>query len=409
MRAATAPLRLAERGIPPLSSPDGATFTIDVPCEVQALILDRGSDRLVLIGADLLWFSDALTDQLRPEIAATCGVAHAAVALTATHTHGASQPDLRFDMGAKREALCDEIISAVTQAVADALESAPTEVTLSRAVAHAAPDLSVHRRRRAWYLSRQHIGRRVQNLPNGRHPIDRRLTTLAFRRADGAPAAIVNHFTCHGVADPTGVGGADYPGYLRQALQAKLGVTLPVLFLQGFCGDIRPNLRLMPSGLKSHVLQQVIGPRFRPSAEGDSRRIGQRLSAYCLDGLDHTVPIDIGAITLGQDRIPLHGISGARLDRDLQVTTWRLGDDCQLVFASGEMLSGLAPDDGVLSVGYANGMAGYVAPPEAYADGGYEIDGFRPAMALDERIDPRVGPDYLRVRAILLESLAQAA
>src|SRR5215472_6815289 len=32
---------------------------------------------------------------------------------------------------------------------------------------------------------------------------------------------------------------SDYPGFVRQALRAHLGGELSVLFLQGFCGDLR--------------------------------------------------------------------------------------------------------------------------------------------------------------------------
>jgi hypothetical protein len=77
---------------------------------------------------------------------------------------------------------------------------------------------------------------------------------------------------------------------------------------------------------------------------------------------------------------------------------WRVNPSFGLFFASGEMLSGLHHDDGLLSIGYANGMVGYLAPVEALVEGGYEVDGFLKPFGLSERFAGQAIHDYHRIR-----------
>lgn len=371
------------------------------PGEVQALILDSATSRLVLVSADAIWFDDATAAQLRREIAERCGCLPASVCLAATHTHGSPQPESGFTIGPPAPEFAADLGAAVRQAVAQALAGPAERASLALAQAPIEKGLIVNRRRIAWYFGDRRPTRRAQNLPNPTRAVDERVTALVLFDRSGRPRCVIVHFACHPVADPAGTRGADFPGAMRAVIARRLGAEPGVMFLQGFCGDVRPYLRHQPTGLKDWVIEGIVGARFRRARVGDAERLGIALADAIIAALDRARPAGEGGLAAVSAELPLLGASGAALGRSLQLTAWRIGD-CRLVFANGEMLSGLAPDDGVLSVGYANGMVGYVAPESEYAVGGYEIDGFLARFGLSERLAPATGAAYLARRAALL-------
>ena len=54
--------------------------------------------------------------------------------------------------------------------------------------------------------------------------------------------------------------------------------------------------------------------------------------------------------------------------------------------------------DNIISVGYTNGMIGYIAPKNEYKYGGYEIDGFIKRFNLKSRINDKIEEDYKTLR-----------
>jgi hypothetical protein len=64
---------------------------------------------------------------------------------------------------------------------------------------------------------------------------------LRVERKNGTLLAVVWGISCYPTEWPgTRELSADYPGLVREALRDQISCRLPVLFLQGFCGDLRP-------------------------------------------------------------------------------------------------------------------------------------------------------------------------
>jgi hypothetical protein len=377
---------------------------------VQSLVIETSDARrrLVLITADTIWFSDDGARALRRAVAERAQCDEPSVVLAASHTHGTPQPDRRFRLGEYDPDFERRITEGVLATVETALANSPTAVSIAYGASRLARPAAVNRRRQAWYPKGNRLARRVQNLPNRAAPCDNTASVLAFRDAGGQPVAVVVHFACHPVSDPDGTLGPDFPGAMREALRSQLPAGTLVGFLQGFCGDVRPNLIHRPRGLKDHALELVIGPRFRPSQDGDSAQLGKALAAVAERALAGAVGVEGTALGAMREALPVRGASGRVLERDLDVTVWRIGSFA-LVLASGEMLSALDhPDPRILSVGYANGMVGYVAPEPEYAGGGYEIDGFLPRFGLPERVAPDTAAQYRMIRDRLLDRAGAA-
>ncbi len=388
--------RRPERAVNGASSADACS----VPCEAQVLILSHAEATQVLVGADLVWFGSEQADALRAEIAQRVGCQDADVALCATHTHGTPNPDPRFQYGECSPALIAHLRERILAGVDAAVANPPQAVRLMFGRA-TAPGVAINRRRMAWLLTGGSIGRRVQNLPNRARPIDERVSVIAFvSKQTNQPAALAVHFACHPVADPANLRGADFPGAVREALRQRFGSSLVSVFLQGFCGDVRPALLHRPRGLKDRLLQWLIGDRFRPSLADDAPEIGRRLADRAGAALGAAVVVEVGPSKTRRSSVALNDVDGQPTGHELDVTVWQWSDNLRLVFAGAEMLSGLAPRDShTLAVGYANGMAGYIAPAEDYAGGGYEIDGFLGRFGLAKRFDPGIGAAFGRVAA----------
>ena len=370
------------------------------PVEVHVFILGSPGISAVLVGADLIWFSSEQAEHLRGQIAEWTGTQTDAIALCATHTHGTPNPDKRFFHGQWSAAFAETVSAAVGKAVKEAYDAPAQRVRVTVGSARA-QGIAINRRRSAWLRHGFRLQRRVQNMPNPTRPVDDRITTIAFvSEESGSLVALAIHFTCHPVADPSNRRGADFPGFLRQALRRRLGSDFGCIFLQGFCGDVRPALIHKPRGVKDRLIELLIGPRFRPSQKGDAEQIGDLLGERAMAALDSARPLSPIALTSSNVAIGLLDIDGAATGRQLDVTMWRFSDKLRIVFANAEMLSGLAPaDPETLAVGYANGMVGYIAPASDYAGGGYEIDGFLPGFGLKKRFDPGVGAAFARIVA----------
>jgi hypothetical protein len=216
------------------------------------------------------------------------------------------------------------------------------------------------------------------------------------------------HAICHPVFNPAGVVGPDLPGAVRRLLARRYGDAVGVIWLQGFTGDVRPNLIHRPSGAKDRLLELLIGSRFRRSVAGDRDHAATLVYWAVEDALASAEPCAEAPLEAACETLPMPTTSGSVSGRVLNLTAWRLAPSVRLLFANGEMLSGLAPDDGSISVGYSNGMIGYVAPDLEPPRGGYEIDGFLRRFGLGERFAPDIGSRFLAVRRQLLDRLDHA-
>lgn len=108
-------------------------------------------------------------------------------------------------------------------------------------------------------------------------PYDGTVGILSLQRiSDGTPTAVIIDHGCHPTVLPATnlEHSADWPGAARRTIRAGLRGSPPVLFLQGAAGDV--STRFVRSG--------------QAFAEAD--RIGSRLAAVVLDGLERVTPLD---------------------------------------------------------------------------------------------------------------------
>lgn len=406
----TPPVPIAMGGY---SARAGAARGVHDPLTARTLVLEDGGRRMALLVADLLLFSGKQVERIRRRAAKWTGMAQEDVVVAATHTH--SGP-LTLDAPHLGGAANPEYLVWLEGTLADSIRRAGESLVPVRLGWASVPVRGVGARRRAGAVDGT----------GGQEAGD--LSVLAFAGADGSVRAVLLHYACH----PTVMGpdnlllSADLPGAARAALEHELQGRVPVLYLNGACGDVSTRFtrraqtfdeleRLgaiiggaAASALRGIVYREVanggvwasrtvvdLPRRFLPPlpqalAElADAEARWQRVQAEAASGR----LVDHGALRLARTALEgaqiqtvlAHLAAGdggegeSVLESRAEVAAWRLGD-CGLATIPGELFWSLGQEIGARSgldcclvIGYAGGHVGYIPDEAAYDEGGYEV------------------------------------
>jgi hypothetical protein len=419
------PVRLA--GYASRKSP---VSTILDPIEISALLLECAGRRCLLFSFDLMIVGLELQDILLPRLQCM-GFRPDEVVLLASHTHCAPATDRACErLGIPDIKFVNDVAAAAENLLHQIQRQQPSEVSLD--IFHGRLNHSINRR---LYWPFPTFGRTygfrlasTSFAPNPSGPTDEGATVALLRKADdGQTLGVLWHYTCHPTAVvPENVISADYPGAVRRALRQRFG-EIPCVFLQGFCGDIRPNITASRRiGLRERVRRIIrtiaSGPLFAsPSAE-DWMCWSQSLAAAVRD-IAHGNPVKRFlpvSLQTGSARIHLSEFfKGSAPDKPLAVQVVRIGEDLEIVALSAEAcvewqrtLDEAIPTQAGrirLYAGYLGALFGYLPTAPQIPEGGYEVEGFQPLFGLSGHFEAaRIGPAVAGCVASAFEDLERA-
>ena len=207
---------------------------VGLPLRAKALALeDEGGRRAVLVTADLLGVTAAMTTRVAEALRRSERLPREALLVNASHTHSgpvtADMLSIAYDLPPGQEAR----IAAYT----GALEAKLVEVA-RRALGALAPARLSYAEGRATFAA----NRRVQFTPDG--PVDHAVPVLDVAGPDGAARAVVFGYACHNTTlqAPWCSLHGDYAGVAQAALERRHpGAT--ALFVAGCGGDQNPKPR----------------------------------------------------------------------------------------------------------------------------------------------------------------------
>lgn len=208
------------------------------PMEVNALVVDDGERRAVIVALDLIATPGEYGLAMRDAIAVAAGCPREAVFVNCQHTHAAPPPPGLIKMGgldhersAQERGYWDQLIRAAASVVAAA--AGRLQPARMGTGSGSVDGLSVNRRER---------------LPDGTTILgwnreaacDRTVSVLRFETSGGAPIGTVVGFACHPVVVGPDVPelSSDFVGPMREAVRAFTGADC--MFLQGCAGNILP-------------------------------------------------------------------------------------------------------------------------------------------------------------------------
>ena len=380
----------------------------------QALVLDDGERQVAVVTVDILHLPRDMVSEVRSSLEQEIGLPAANVFLCAAHDH--SGPDL---------CIADERSICYRAELSEKLRSVVRT--------------AVQNRREA----RVRIGKGLlQGIAGNRRPtggpMDPEVGVLCVERMQGELIAILVNYTCHATvlgADNLLI-SADYPGYMRRAIERRKASDVVVLFTNGALGNINPG------GYSPEI--SMIGHYIAHRTFTDAERLGRMLADVVLRVLEQpgltAAPIVGGVSDLAE--LPLKERPNRRqaeanlaqkrqvvaeleqagagpeerttaeielayaeirlslletLEQDgpttlAEIQAIRVGD-AYLVGIPGEPFveigleikrrSGLPH---TFVIGLANGYLGYIPTEDAYTDGGYEPAAARVAPGADARI-----------------------
>jgi len=368
---------------------------------VQAFALeDRGRKRAVWLAVDFCVIHRSVVDRIKREIQKQHGVEPGAVCVNASHTHSAP-PLSTFEPAVPEHfdpEYADFVVRQSVAVVGDALARlAPARLQYSEDTCRIATN------RRTVYAP----GRVRDHCPNPKGITDPGVQILAARSAaDGRLLAVVVKYAGHPV-NVVDIGlGADYPGFMRQAIEERHPGSVAV-FLQGCGGDLvarRPNADMTAYAKASVEMAEALGRELAGAVE----------RGLAKDGTPVTGPIrsEYAEISLPVDKVSAEEYKQAAARNDhftdvwgktyseklargeklpetwpYRIQTFRFGKgDSPLVVVAldGEVfceyglnLNRMLRPARSIVLGYSNGSVSYLPTAQAIRDGGYEPNTFR--------------------------------
>jgi len=273
--------------------------------------------------------------------------------------------------------------------------------------------LAAINRRRLWvwpHIAYSRIrGPEVVMAPNASGALDPTIAAWMLEDSARQPIALMWHYACH----PTGYPeqyevSPDFPGVVRDRLRAAYGSTLPVLFFQGFAGDIRPRVPDERPLLRRALRSVLLGPSFAGFSMASWRAWANRLAddveAAFKNSRTLSEPTTDGqVIASAQYKVPLSRlIAVERADRFVRFQRLRLGSIVDLVAVAAEPLVGLLPlvPPGCTGTGYLGDPFGYWPCDRDRPYGGYEVRYFIKPFGL-------AGPLLPNLDALFVEGMSQ--
>ncbi|MGA8101725.1 MAG: neutral/alkaline non-lysosomal ceramidase N-terminal domain-containing protein [Candidatus Acidiferrales bacterium] len=202
---------------------------------VRAIVLDNGSARAALIGADQGGLSEEIWQAASKQIAAELNCPIENIVMSATHTHSGWGPGgfpgmraLRPDPNAPPPPIVGQIVDAVRQAKA---KLQPGRVGFSTGNSY----LNVNRDA---IDAETHLWTQAPNLEGSS---DKTVAVVEFLAPNGEPIAVYMDYAMHPVNGfLTGVTSADFAGAASRYVEQAFDDKMVAVFVQGASGDQNP-------------------------------------------------------------------------------------------------------------------------------------------------------------------------
>ncbi|WP_367924752.1 alkaline ceramidase, partial [uncultured Ruthenibacterium sp.] len=341
-----------------------------------------GDQRAVMIYGDLLWWNREFISMARPRLAAMLEVKEQQILFVASHNHSGPGTGNSFTplLETADPEYIDFLYAQIESAVLEACENGESVIG------------TVHRGQCALNVYRRvHTPQGIGMCPNYEVDADHHLTVVKWSRKDGSVKGLLVHYPCHANLSNGNEIHPDYPGVALRTLDQMYPGSVG-LFLQGCTADLRPN--------------SVIGGQFVPQSYAGVQNFAQQFVNQCeallkaagenmQDGVSvyqytENLPLEqenlLEKIEQAREGDEIHRqwasavvSNHCRNTELLEISNLRLGSLSIFLFNAemAQKYAAIAREavSGALSVGYCNGMIGYLSTEHQICHGGYEPQG----------------------------------
>ena len=357
--------------------------------EANAIIINHGLDLLIIVSLDLIWVDEIFTAQVQKWIDTEYNKYNSHLLLLATHSHSTPQISSRICNSARPNLsyisfLCKQVCKVISSAFNDK-EKCYAELSITH------PNLTINRRKKilsARSLKRGIIKTIIANRPNPNGARDDLLYTIWFYNSKDNEKAVLLNYACHTTLFRDNAVSSDFPGLVSKYLKSQLSKDLVVCFLQGFTGNIKANL--VKSQCLNHggVFSSIYNCLFdrvqfnKKVSQKQLESFSKKIAQFAL--LRHNPKKINPKIFFISKTIKLPLNSNNKLQyANLEVSYVSIGDELRIIALGGEIFAEyslwlreffLSKKLDLLTVGYCNGMVGYIPTFDAMLEGGYEVE-----------------------------------
>lgn len=354
------------------------TDSVYAPIFLKLFLFSEGKQTKIIVIADLIWWDDNFVSETKDEICRKYNINVQDVIFHATHNHSGPQTSEKFSeqLGKYDQNYVRWLKNEVLRSFELLIKSPRIKVTLEEYTGKS--EIGVYRRKI--------VDGSCLMLPNLTTEIDDTLTVLLLKDVNHKNVAGLIHFSCHPTCTDENAVSSEYVGVCCEKVSRELD-GIPVAFLQGFSGDIRPCLINDGTFYRGRLSDmKALGLRV---AE-DVRRILTSQPAiveefqFCTEKL--TLPLIFTRATNKHEDSTLmtewrNLTKNVADEQMLNITYWRLSKEVGFIFCNAEMVQSYGQkiagiDSTVLPVAYSDGMIGYVADELQLEEGGYESNQF---------------------------------
>jgi len=232
-------------------------------CKVRAVVFDDGVTQVALVGTDTVSIPRNIVEAARKLIHERCGLAPGSVMIGASHNHSggpvSGEPGLYDNASEFLQKLAYEespvadrgYRQLITEQIASAVCEAYQSRTKALCGAGTGSESKVAFSRRFYMkngLTYTHPGQGNPDIVKYAGVVDPAVNVIGVWKANGEFLGCIVNFTCHATTAPGNgsVSSANWIYYMERVIRGAMGADVPVVFLQGACGNVTQVDNLSP-------------------------------------------------------------------------------------------------------------------------------------------------------------------
>ncbi len=351
--------------------------------EINIIILKQKKTEFCFISADLLFLSDDFCSLVQKKTK----LPKANIFIASTHTHSAPGIDkTKFKLGKVNDQYSKNVLNKLSIGIENLSKKKYNEVLLEYFSTKI--NGTVSRRRRSFIFTKKIIpifGMYIY--PNPIKPVDKTCHFILIKDLNKKVISCIWQFACHPVCNPYKLSvSSDFPGKIRNKLRIKFG-KIPIIYYQGFSGDIRPMSYDKSNTLKIKILKFLnngILP-FNPFGFYNNREYENWIEQFFLsiERKLHNKSKKINPnFSSENSKISLKKVfNNLKGDRAIEINAIKISEDIILLGISAEVCNdfkNIFPTTkvNIIKVGCTNYTFGYLPSEKMLNEGGYEVDGW---------------------------------
>ncbi len=329
---------------------------------------------------DSLYFPQELAGRISEILFDNFSVTKDSLIFSSTHTHSAPNISWPINGEINREYI-KYIINKFSNRIQKGIVFHEGELTVE---SYKAPKLysdNIINRRSYVRDIRSLFRKKTVMLPNFTARVDEDIRVIRARSSCREHNILIYNLSCHPVFNTSSSQSSDFIGSVDKSILNKTGET--AIFLQGFCGDIRPkviNQGCDFSSISSFVKSVLYKSFFsRPTRENFDSFVSSVVSAIATKGVNSE---NINSLAWLVKDFNFYSETG-ETEMLRSIKFFKLGSAVGISIP-GEVLSGYLfhlqkefPNTRFFPLGFSAGMIGYLPHSNDFFLGGYEVDSYK--------------------------------